>query len=62
MMLKESTKNKGFIGKDLFVIGWLLLNPTGGLLTEINSVMWRNQMEDALFKFQIIEKLDERVS
>jgi hypothetical protein len=38
--------------------GWLLFNPIGGLLTEINSCMWRNQIEDQLFQFKFVEKLD----
>ena len=51
-------KSKQFIGKDLLARGWLLLDPVAGLLTEINSCMWRNQVEDQLFRFQFIEKLD----
>ncbi len=57
-LLKEGPKSKDFIGKDLLARGWLLLDPVAGLLTEINSCMWRNQVEDQLFQFQFIEKLD----
>jgi len=57
-MLKESTQTATFVAKDLLGQGWLFFNPVGGLLSEINSCMWRNQIEDQLFQFKFIEKLD----
>ena len=57
-LLRESKQTANFVSKDLLGNGWLFFNPVGGLLTEINSCMWRNQIDDQLFQFKFIEKLD----
>jgi hypothetical protein len=50
-ILKEGTQTAQFLGKDLLGRAWLAFDPIAGLLTEINSCMWRNQIEDQLFRF-----------
>ena len=42
MMIEKSSQNAEFTGKDLLIGGWINLNPTEGLLIEIESTMWRN--------------------
>ena len=58
-MLKSSGQNAFYIGKDLFVRGWLNFDPEGGLLAEITSALWRNKVEESLFTFSIVEKIDD---
>ena len=61
MMLHASAQNSDFINKDLLVGAWIRFDPVGGLLTEINSCLWRNKIEEPLFKFTFLEKLDDVV-
>jgi hypothetical protein len=37
---------------------WVFFDPVRGLLTEINSSLWRNQVEEYVFQFSVVEKLD----
>jgi hypothetical protein len=59
LMLSSASQTDDFIGKDLFFRGWLEFHPTGGgLSVEINSVLWRNQIDETLFELTFIEELD----
>jgi hypothetical protein len=57
-LLKDQTQTLDFLGKDLIGVGWLNFDPIKGLFSELNSCLWRNQVEESLFEFQFIEKLD----
>lgn len=37
---------------------WLFFNPHDGLKTEVNAVLWRQQTDEALFKFRVIEQVE----
>ncbi len=54
-MLKEGPQEQIFLRKDLIGVGWLNFDPIRGLLSELNSCLWRNQVEESLFEFQFIE-------
>jgi hypothetical protein len=57
-LLKHGAQEVAFISKDLLFYSWLILDPTNGLWEEIQSSLWRNQVEEALFKISIIETMD----
>lgn len=50
-LLKDQPQTLDFIGKDLIVVGWLNFDPIRGLLSELNSCIFRNQVEESLFEF-----------
>ena len=58
-MLRASNQNDIFIKKDLLARGWLEFEPDGSLNIEIDSALWANYVEEKIFKFSIIEKLDQ---
>jgi hypothetical protein len=47
------------LGKDLLIRGWLNFNPNTNLITEIKSVLYRNQVEEELLKISLLETLSE---
>ena len=57
-LLRDQNQNAEFIGKDLLGNGWLFFDPERGLLSEINSSLWRNQVEESVFQFTVFETLD----
>ena len=61
-LLRDQNQSAEFIGKDLLAAGWLNFDPTKGLLTEINSSLWRNQVEEHEFHLSVFEKLDPEIS
>jgi hypothetical protein len=61
-LLRDQNQSAEFIGKDLLANGWLNFDPSKGLLTEINSSLYRNQVEEHEFHLSVFEKLDPEIS
>ena len=40
---------------------WIIFGNITTLMSEIDSVMWRNQVEDKFFRFQFFENIGEKV-
>lgn len=58
--LLTDSQTADFVSKDYLVNGWLNFDPEGGLLSEINSSLSRNEVESSnftLFKYNLIETL-----
>jgi tetrahydromethanopterin S-methyltransferase subunit F len=58
LMLKSTHQSAVFINKDLLASGWLRFDPVEGLHNELNSCVYRCQVEESFFSLSFIEKLD----
>ncbi|TNV83100.1 hypothetical protein FGO68_gene934 [Halteria grandinella] len=57
-LYKASVQDLTFIAKDLLTENWIKLNPTGGLMEEIQASMYRNNVEEQVFTFSFTQVLD----
>ena len=59
--LQTDSQTADFVSKDYLARGWLFFDPNGGLLQEINSSLWRNEVEDSseFFHYNVMERLTE---
>jgi hypothetical protein len=60
-LLQTDSQTADFVSKDYLARGWLFFDPNAGLLSEINSSLWRNEVEDCseFFRYNVMERLTE---
>ena len=57
-VIRSKRADAPFIIKDLLVVNWLEFHPDN-LDIEIDSVFWRNQVEEHKFYFKFYETIDD---
>ncbi|CDW91059.1 UNKNOWN [Stylonychia lemnae] len=59
-LLMRQKQEYAFIARDLLLPTWIELTPQG-METELEAVLWRNQIDESKFKLGFIEKLNDKL-
>ena len=57
-MLHDITNTFDFIAQDQLTSSWINLGPRSGFRQELDSVLFRNHIEEPFFTFAFLERLD----